>query len=747
MSKNNDEIFNDLEILEEYAHVVPAKALRIVQFIVDNKHPQKAKITHLKGWGKFPGKSQEDLLVQGVKILSKIKYLETRKVIKSLERLYQRGGKTVKSEVLKVFTDASRYDLFALQQIGYKTQNLILNEIKKWSDRKIIKNLEVLIIITEELLNPTFEGSSWPDYKTLTFHSGVLTISDDLKAIRKGTIALLKRIYLLPVALLQKIKIIQTLREATQTPHSHSYCDDMEQMITEDVKDIIDFYLEILPKAENEIIQEVEEQKIWFTKRYKEKLLKKISELDEVIRSNSAYDMFRVFVGYDGRLDQDYDFNRDRETRSQKINDFISDISDSNFEEWRRKILTVVKNYSAAEPGSYGYFETFLSELGSKKPNLGVLLIQKNEKELAPFLINLLSGIWKSDLGRAKEMISGWVDKGKYLYVWAFIFVAVDDFDEELFGKIINKAKKSKDTRALNNILRSILHHYPGHKNLRPTFFEIVKELAKRKDIQWVENLWFKSGSILSDFNKREVDVILDSLLIPLNIGYQGEEILKLIAEKYPEKIITFFRRRVEIKSKKKRNLSDRYDAVPFNFYKLGEVLKKHEKIIVPILLKWYEGDDKKQDWLFGWEASHLFEEIFPAFSPILEQSLIDLIKGADKHSRDIVFSILGKYKGEEFLWGVVRALVKQYIGTKEYKEVQGRLFGCLSQTGVVSGEDGFVRAYQSKKQEIQNLKKDPDQSVKKFAKEYDEYLDKLIIDETKKTNEEIELMKRGLRT
>ncbi|TSC81799.1 MAG: RelA/SpoT protein [Parcubacteria group bacterium Gr01-1014_20] len=747
MLKNNDEIFNNLELLEEYAHITPDKAFQIVRSIVDTKRPLKTKAYRLKGLaGKVHGKSHEDLLLRGVKILDKIRYLETKKVVKILERLHQHSSQSIKSEVSKTFERLSQYNLFVLQQIEYKTQNLILDEVESWSDKKLIKNLEIICVIAKELLTPTFEGHSMPDYKTFTLHSGPLVVSDHLKNLRRRSISLLRKIYLLSSELTQKTKILQTLREATQTPRSHLYGDDMEQMVLENTNNIIDFYLEILPNSENEIIQDIEEQKIWFVRRFEKKPPKKINRLDEAIRSNSAYGMFRVFVGYDGRLDPDYDFNKDRETRSQKINEFVSDITETNFEEWRQKILEVIKNYSATEPGSYGYFEKFLSELGNKKPNLGIRLVEKNEKELAPFLINLLSGIWRSDAKEhAKKIISRWVDKGKYLYSWAFISVIVDDFDEKLFRKVIDKAKKLKDIRALNNTLRSILHHYPKRKSLKSVFIEILTELIKHKNTWWVENLWFKGEPILLDLTEKELHVILDGLLLLPNVDYREEEILKPIAEKYPEKVINFFHERVEMKSKKKRGIDDRYDGVPFNFHKLGETLRKHEEVIVPMLLKWYGDGGKNHNWLFSWEASHLFEEIFPGFSPILEQSLIDLIKKGSKNSRNIVFSVLSKYEGGKFLWGIVKALVRQYADTKEYERVRGNLFGYLSQTGVVSGEDGFVRAYQAKKQEIQELGKDSDKRVKRFVREYGDYLDKHIVHEQKRTNEQIELMKRGL--
>jgi hypothetical protein len=110
-----------------------------------------------------------------------------------------------------------------------------------------------------------------------------------------------------------------------------------------------------------------------------------------------------------------------------------------------------------------------------------------------------------------------------------------------------------------------------------------------------------------------------------------------------------------------------------------------------------------------------------------------------------VIFSVLSKYKGGSHLWGVVKALVKQYSKTKEYGDVRDHLFSYLTLTGVVTGEDGFVRAYKAKKAEIQEIKNDPDKSVQKFLADYENYLNERIVSEQKRTNEQIELMKRGI--
>lgn len=289
------------------------------------------------------------------------------------------------------------------------------------------------------------------------------------------------------------------------------------------------------------------------------------------------------------------------------------------------------------------------------------------------------------------------------------------------------------------------MHHYPKNKYLKSQFIEVIDTLTKLKNTWWVNNLWFRDDSMLDDLSDEEWESIFKGLLITPTVDYQSEEILIRATKKNPRRVIAFFHDRVEIKSKKRRGIDDRYDGVPFNFHKLGKELRVHAKVIVPLLLDWYADGGKKHKWLYQWEASHIFEEVFPSLDPVLERALTKLIRKGTKESRRIVFSVLSKYKGGSSLWGVVEVMIKKYAGAIDYEEVKKHLFGYLSQTGVVIGEDGFVKAYEAKKTEIQPLKSSTNKNIRKFAEEYEEYLNNNIVFEQKRTDEQIELMKRGL--
>ena len=512
MLKNNDEIFNNLELLLEHAHITPNDAYEIVSTIAKNKKPNKTKVYKIKGYGKFNGKNHSDLIKVCLEIMDRIKYLKTIDLWKLLQYLYKTGDESLKKEVVKLVEKIARYNLFVLQQIGYKTQKILITDIKKWNAHKINQYFDILQTALREILSPTFEGHSMSDYRTFTFHSGPLNVSDELKSMRNDVILLLENIYNSTKELDRKVKIIQVLNHATHTPHSHLYGQDMENMVVESVDKIIDFYLKILPNADNEIIQDIDEQRVWFFRRYKTSLSDKITKLEEALHSNANYNLFKVFVGYEGRLDPEFDYNKEKEYRTNKVQEFLTDINDNNFEDWRKKILSVVQNYSDTDPGGYNYFHIFLQGLGEKKPHLALRLISENEKELTPFIASILSGIWKSDAKEnAKKIIEGWIDKGEKLSICAFTFQLVGDVDIKLFTDIYKKAKERTDINALNNIIRTIVQIYTKHPDeLKTILLDVVKELSLHNNYWWTNQIWFKVDEVFSNFNEIDFEEILN---------------------------------------------------------------------------------------------------------------------------------------------------------------------------------------------------------------------------------------------
>ena len=746
-SKSNNELYENLKLLfkyiEEFGDKTPEhlNAAKIIRAVIT-----KARNTEIKPmqtpFGKLSGHSYKNVAIVCLDIIDRLRFHRPKEAFDLLSEIAEDTDTDIKEKALKIFEHFAQYDFRALKQIGYQMQILLLEKIETWNDVETLKRFDLAVEAVGHFLDPSFGGSQMTDYKTITFSSGALHPDKPLLEIRKRVLTLGKKLYSLTKNVSRREKVLKRLQQASYTSDRGAKNDDMEKVIIENTNELIDFYISILPSAENEIIKEIEEQSYWLIRRFKRESFSRISELEALVHSNHGYQMYRVLVGYDGRFDEGRDWGKAAKTRNDQISQYMKNITKTNLAEWKLKILAIIKNYSSVEPGEFQYFNRFLFELGKQKPDLALQLIDMSELE--PFLIHIIAGIWSSpQKKKAKRIVREWTVAGKHLSTSARLFDYVEEIDGKLLSKIFTKAKAKKNLQALNNITGSIVRNYPKHKETRALFIKTLKELTKNKNYWWIQNVWFRGESILKDFSDKNFDILLENLLMFPNIDYHVEEVLMPLAEKYPEKIIDFFYKRVEIKTKRERNLYDRYDAVPFNFHKLNAILRQNEARIIPTLLAWFSKGGKKNKWLFRWEASHLMEEIFSSFSPIFEQSLIDLVNNKGKDGLDIVLSIINKRKGEDFLFDIVKAIAEKYHGHAKYDEIQGSLFGSMSQTGVVMGEDGFVRAYEAKKVEIQKLKTDPLATVKNFAVEYEKYLNIRIMHERKRAEESVEIRKR----
>jgi len=459
-----------------------------------------------------------------------------------------------------------------------------------------------------------------------------------------------------------------------------------------------------------------------------------------MIVSNKEYEVFRTLVGYDYYFPEDFDWEKAEKERRNKIQEFINNISEENYNDWERKILLVTKNYSLLEDrGEFQHFNIFLNELAKQKPKIAYKLLTKNESKLEPFLIHLISGIYESKLKRlAKELISKWVNEGKHLSICALVFDYVGAMDKSLISDIFRKAKEIEDkdiqNDIYNNIIRAVVKNYPKHKNTKSLFINSIGELTKNKNWYWIHNSWRHRDLILKSLTKRDVDIIFENLLFLPDIKFPAEEVLTSIAEKYPQKIISFFYKRLLIQKKKKQE--DHYDAIPYRLHQIRKPLGENSEIIVLEILKWF----KKKNYLFNWESSRLMKAIFPVFNKSLEEELIKLIKSKNEKNVRVVFNILRAYKGEEFLHNVCIEIIKEYPKNEDYHK---KIFIVLSQIGVVWGEYGSVEGFKKKKDEIQSWRKDKNEAIQLFVKKYEDFLDKRILYEKKQADEVIELRKR----
>ena len=209
--------------------------------------------------------------------------------------------------------------------------------------------------------------------------------------------------------------------------------------------------------------------------------------------------------------------------------------------------------------------------------------------------------------------------------------------------------------------------------------------------------------------------------------------LIEPVAENYPDLVLEFFGARLDVENEKERG--DRYDAIPYDFQKLGAPLSAQPELVVDFVFSWF----KKSSELFHYRGANLVSNTFPEFDEKLEEKLIQLVQTKNDAEIDFVTSILRNYKGETFLHTVCREIVIAVNGEGPFsREVKF----ILEESGVLHGEFGFVERCKRKKEEIEYWENDPDPVVREFAEKYIRSLERQRAAEQRRAEEDLELRK-----
>ena len=742
--KNNDVVFETINLLDEVPYKTSGSTLKIVQTIVNKTNPPEAR--KLKaGSYEYDGKSYEEVLLKSLDLARKIRYFKPKEILRLLWRLSKSGDTKIKKKATEIIENLAEYDLHALRNVGFLPQLQLLEALEKLDDKELVSNIEMLQTVGRELMKASFESHEMTDYKTFTWSTGALKVSEELKKLRNRTRLLLQKAYSAIEDYNSRRTILQTLIEVTYPPRQGIYGQDIEDMVIEDANRLVDFYIGILGTTDKALYRDIEKQLYWLRKRFTPGKITNLDKLSSLLQNDIEYELFRVFIGYDYDFDEDRDWQKAKESRETKIQGFVKDFEDANYDEWKGKIISITKSYTDIYHGEYQYFSTFLFELGKQKPNLAIRLINELESGLKPFILHVVAGVWESSKKELLEpFISDCLVNGKYLSECAYIFTYTKTLDEELLEKVYKKAIETNDFNALINIIRVCTENYHLKKStkLKHILLGSIKELTRERNTNWVQRIIFRDHTIFTELIGEEVEIVFTNLVEANSIDYDAEEVLVSIAEKYPEKIIALFKRRVA------KHLIDKdyfkYDAIPYELHKLHEPLQRSKKVIIQSIFKWYG----EKDALYHLEAGHLLKIIFPSFDDELVESLNEMIKVGSKQNAIIVLTVLRAYKGEQFLHEVVKEFIKKYLSSdasEDYRAYKTDLFIILSQTGVVWGEYGVSNAYEAKRDAVKEWENETNESIKRFLIDYKAYLGKNIEFEKKRADVDVELIKQNL--
>ena len=745
-----DQSLAELEaIAHRFSDVVAAEIIRFIaavrthQITYDKKHA-----AFVADVAKYQNAST--LAVRAIEVLLRVRYLETQTVTQALLKLSIDEDGDIRKEAIDGLKKVAVYDLDIFygnarqNGIGAWPQKQVTDLLSGLGDDDLIKFQHAVLEVADSLLSPTIEGTRWSS-TAVTISNAAAPAGGGVADVRAGTIQLLKRLYAILPGTPWKLSVITVLHGATRPHRFPTGGEDVAAMISANTQEVLAFYESLVDTADFQVVQKIESLSYWvYYHAPNDQVKRDALAIEQAIAANAEYQIYKTLIGFEGifliwedlRKRDSYWEDTDK-FRREKATEFANSITASNFQTWRERILSYAKTRSedlATFPIFYGFLETF----ASAHPSLAMKLLTEDTQAIAGFHIPLLRGLWNGPEQPAlRALLDAWIAAGQYLYASTKQFLDCPTLDRELVKRLLARAAELKDLNTVALVMSVAASNYRDDDSIiRELFLPALEILTQRGSPEWIFDMWFRREArvVISKLDDPGTELILRNMMLLEKIDHHAEEILYLIAQRSPQKVLAFLCQRLAAdESGHKR---DTYDAIPYRLHKLDKPLAVIPREAVHIVRAQYDGDYG----MFVFRGAHLLKTIFPQFSPEFESELLSLVEEGGDENLEFVLAVLRNYEGQLFIHTLCKAIVEKVPSDSKYRT---EVAVTLQNTGVVSGAYGFAEAYERKKVEIQDWLNDPSEKVREFATWYINGLDAMSAVDRQRADEEIALRKQ----
>ncbi len=778
-SQNNDRRLQSLALLERFAFRVPGQALEIVDLFLNEgleKKPEERQEP-------FPylGRTHKDVVEKCLDILAQyqLRYGLFDQCLDTLLKFcrFKAGDSTynnVREKARGLVTSTAQYNLKVIQPdghgfLGYKFQKLFAAKIEPMIARNDETLFSLSLSIAEELLGTELEGTYW-DYEKVTIRFGPAKYHKDLAGLRKRVVDLLFERIVQEKHEQRRLNIVRTLANAMQFPSRGECSAELELMIMEDANRIIAFYGKLDPSQTNPaVLQEIESQ-IAFRRRlhsghkgankaYASKIHAKCGRILTKLRKDPSYKIYRALVGDEIHLSDEKDgFEKLGIQRKKDIRGYVEAVNHKNLSRWIGLLETAAGTHGLKQDYEFENFRLFGELLGKTKPVLAhrmIGLLLKSDSPMPSFLRNIVLGLRQSNKkGLADLCVKDWLKSKNFELVkiipdtyWAADQPSVARADVKMFAKLahlpLGKQKREElDLRLLGN-LRWVYKADPELS--QGLILSILERLPQNRIPFFADQLMVADRGKLIDIREWSIETleaIVRQFLRAKDISYHEAEVLAIYGERKPLGLVRFFRKRVGIAEREEQApIQDRYDAIPFEFVGIAEVLRRHvhyRRVVRKVLMEWLVRGSQS----LRWEGKRFLHQLSPTLDDVLAAELLALIKTGRKEAVRAALDVLGCYQGSSIIDVLCQEAIKR---SRNSRQVKQRVMGALLATGVVTGRHGFRDVYRERLQRMRKWSRDKNRYVRAFAKEYSAALKETIEHEEERVEEQTMRMRKGV--
>ncbi|MEH6725064.1 MAG: RelA/SpoT domain-containing protein [Hyphomicrobiales bacterium] len=760
--QNNNELH---DLLHEYKeHVLPylddvGNAAPIIRDCMVSVAIAARSATVVPTQYGFDGYTRDDILESALDVIDQLRFRHEKGVEATFDALLKLWSNAeMPSETDRIVKSArglAKNSLSAWQQIGLAVQQQVVEQVQRLSADQIKANRSLVIAVLDEVLKFEVGGTTW-SFDSVTIHRGAARASDALREIRQTALDTLRVLFRASEEDEVRRTIKRAFSHATRPPSTPDVDADLMKILLRDAIGIVSFYREIAGQLSFELLQSLEHDLFWLYRhrgRPRAELQEKpsIVELhDELARGIIAFRdqvnadrhfvIYKTLVGFESVFppmwDGEKDIKEKNDYRKTRISQLVGDVSAENAGEWF-DIITRCARTRSNDGATFPSFKDFLEELAREKPDLTLKLIANMDPDLARFLPFLLKGLAIG--GRIEDiakLTDRWLHERTHLPQIAIYCSIAPSFDADLLERAISLAMAEGDSDTVIRAMEATARQStPQDELVERIFLPGLRYLASKRDTRWVGVIWPFAGksAIISSLTGASVEEILTSLVAEAEVTDDVEWVLAVIARKWPVRVIDYFIDRLRLANS--NDTPKEYDPVPFSLSELKEPMAKFAADMVQKLRDWYHEDET----LFQYRGAQFATTVFPDFAP-LETSFRSIVAEGERSDIEFVIAVLRAFNGQAALQPVCREIV---AALNPDDELLNEIAVVLDATGVVSGQFGFVEAYQRKRVELEDWLSDPRDPVRAYAERHIRSLERAIAADQRRGMEEQELRKR----
>ncbi len=683
--------------------------------------------------GDYPGKSGLDVARRVAQLIRSHRYVEADRIFRVLIRLYLGA---IEEDERKLWIEAgeqlAEHNLDVWKKYGEAAQQVIIGEMDKLSGDEIAGARPLLVSMLAHILSAELGGTTWRS-DSVMIHQGAVRPSSELRRLRGKAIGWLERWLDEVETDGERLPILRALGKADAMPMQSGGDDGLFLMLLEDGARVARLVLERASGWGLELRRGREIDALQTHYRYhvlrpdlaekpnlvaaQRELIEALIGLRDLLATDPDFVRYKTLIGHDsvrpGAWDGDHwDFEATDGWRQEQYPVLIAEVTVATVAEWRTRIDTYVEAVRF-DGGHFMPMRAFLGLLAEQKHDVALLMIHEVSDQGAFFLAAMLAGLERAgNLGEVLARVDEWLAAGRFLFAIGDYLHHKRDTDVDRLRAFVTKAIEQDEqvpVVAAATIAAIWFQRTADHALVNEVLLPTIRYVHEKGLPHWIGHFHtMGNGAILQALNEPQASELLQSFGEIPDVDFRAVRLLVAVSRRHPHLVIDFFGARLR---RKRDATGDHFDAVPFNAHDLAEALSPHADLLLPAVRQWYDEDSSFHEYRGG----RLLKHVFPELTDAVEARLSDLARQGDERDFKFILKTLSPYEGAEQLYPVLMEVVDRL---EPGDKLLNRVSNVLGETGVVSGEFGFVEAHARCKELIEQYRDDPRPKVQAYARE-----------------------------